>query len=153
MKQLKRAWAEYVRRFFEEYVSQLEGRIGEGDQFGFSKHLKGIDVEGKRTFNSHYIRDEESRLMWDMGLIRERWARGFHKLLNTKSPTLDPTISDEIKVWPPCSPLADVPSRYEVEEAILAMANRKAVGPDGLPAKLLKVLVDEGDSGQFVKLL
>ena len=28
MKQVKRAWAEYVRRFFEEYVSQLEGRIG-----------------------------------------------------------------------------------------------------------------------------
>ena len=75
MKQVKRAWAEYVRRFFEEYVSQLEGRIGEGDQFGFSKHLKGIDVEGKRTFNSHYIRDEEGRLLWDMGLIRERWVR------------------------------------------------------------------------------
>ena len=40
-----------------------------------------------------------------------------------------------------------------MEEAIWAMADRKAVGPDGLPAKLLKVLVDEGDSGQFVKLL
>ena len=26
------------------------------------------------------------------------------------------------------------------------MANRKAVGPDGLPVELLKVLVDEGDS-------
>ena len=75
MKQVKRAWAEYVRRFFEEYVSQLEGRIGEGDQFGFSKHLKGIDVEGKRTFSSHYIRHEEGRLLWDMGLIRERWVR------------------------------------------------------------------------------
>ena len=75
MKQLKREWAEYVQRFFEEYVSQLEGRIREGDQFGFSKHLKGIDVEGKRTFSSHYIRHEEGRLLWDMGLIRERWVR------------------------------------------------------------------------------
>ena len=26
------------------------------------------------------------------------------------------------------------------------MANNKAVGPDGLPVELLKVLVDEGDS-------
>ena len=33
-----------------------------------------------------------------------------------------------------------------MEEAIRAMANRKAVGPDGLPVELLKVLVDEGDS-------
>ena len=41
--------------------------------------------------------------------------------------------------------LDDGPSRYEVEEAIRAMANRKAVGPDGLPVELQKVLV-EGDS-------
>ena len=48
-KQLKRARADGVQRFFEEYVSQLEGRIREGDQFGFYKHLKGMNVEGKRT--------------------------------------------------------------------------------------------------------
>ena len=144
--QLKPARTDGVQRFFEEYVSQLQGRIREGDQFGFYKHLKGMDVEGKRTLNSQYIRDEEGRLLRDIRLIRERWVRRFHKLLNTKSPTLDPTITDELKVWPPCSPLDDVPSRYEVEEAIRAMANRKEVGPDGLPVELLKVLVDEGDS-------
>ena len=45
----------------------------------------------------------------------------------------------------PCRPRDDVPSRHEVEEAIRALANRKAVGPDGLPAELLKVLADEGE--------
>ena len=44
------------RGSFEEY-SQLEGRIREGDQLGFYKHLKGMNVEGKITFNSQYIRD------------------------------------------------------------------------------------------------
>ena len=44
-KQLKRTRAEAVQRFFEDYVSQLEGRIRHGDQFGFYKHLKGMDVE------------------------------------------------------------------------------------------------------------
>ena len=34
-KQLKRTRAEAVQRFFEDYVSHLEGRIREGDQFGF----------------------------------------------------------------------------------------------------------------------
>ena len=63
--------------------------------------LHMMDVEGKRTFNSHYIRDEEGRLLRDIGLIRERWVRWFHKLLNTKSPTLDPTATDELKVWSP----------------------------------------------------
>ena len=52
---------------------------------------------------------------------------------------------DELQQWPPCRPLDDAPSRYEVEEAIRALANRKAVGPDGLPAELLKVLADEGE--------
>ena len=68
----------------------------------------------------------------------------YHKLLNTKSPTLDPSIVDEINQWPPRRPLDDVPSRHEVGEAIRALANRNAVGPDGLPAELLKALADEG---------
>ena len=64
---------------------------------------------------------------------------------NFSSPTLDPSIVDELKQWPPCRPLDDVPPRYEVEEAIRALANRKAVGSDGLPAELLNVLADEGE--------
>ena len=127
---------------FEYYVSQLEGRIREGDQFGFYKHLKGMDVERNRAFNSQYIIDEKGRLLRDNVLIRERWVRWFHEVLNTKSTTFEPSIVDELKQWPPCRPLGDVPYRYEVEEAINALANRKAVGPDGLPAELLKVLAD-----------
>ena len=131
-KQLKRTRAEAVQRFFEDYVSQLEGRIREGDQFGF--YWEGCGRE--RTFHSQYIKYEKGRLLRDNAFICERWVRWFHKLLNTKSPTLDPSIVDELKRWPPCRPLDDVPSRYEVEEAIRALANRKAVGLDGLPAEL-----------------
>ena len=86
-----------MQRFFEDCVSQLEGRIREGDQFVFFKHLKGMDVEVKRTFNSQYIKDEEGRLLRDNALICERWVRWLHKLLSTKSPTLDPSIVDELK--------------------------------------------------------
>ena len=42
--------------------------------------------------------------------------------------------------------------RTEVEEAIRALANRKAVGLDGLPAELLKVLADEGELNTLGKL-
>ena len=87
-KQLKRARTDGVQAFFEEDVRQLERRIQEGDQFGFYKRLKGRDVQGNRTFISQYIRDEDGRLLRDIGLIRERWVRWFHKLLNTKSSTL-----------------------------------------------------------------
>ena len=66
-------------------------------------------------------------------------------MLNTKLPTLDPSIMDELKQWHPRRPLDDVPPTYEVDEAIRALANRKAVGSDGLPAELLKVLANEGE--------
>ena len=112
-------------------------------------------MEGKRTFNSQCTKDEEGRLLQDNALIRERWVRWFRKLLNTKSPTLHPTIVGELKTWLPCRPPDDVPSRYEVEKAIRALANRKAVGLDGLPAELLKV-ADEGESdtlGKFQEVI
>lgn len=48
--QLKRATAEGLRRSFELPFSQLEGRNREGDQFGFYEHLKGVGMEGERTF-------------------------------------------------------------------------------------------------------
>ena len=103
-----------------------------------------MDVEGERKFNSQYMKDEEGQLLRDNALIPERWLRWFHKLFNTKSPTLDPSIVDELKQWPPCRPLDDVPSRLEVQEAIRALANCYAIEPDGLSAELLKVLADEG---------
>ena len=110
----------------------------------FTIYLKGMDVEGKRTFHSQYIKDEEGRLLLDNALIRERWVGWFHKLVNTKSPLLDLTIVGELKAW--LGSLDDFPSRYEVEDAIRVMANRKAVESDCLPAELVKVLADEGES-------
>ena len=108
-------------------------------------------MERKRTFFSQYIKDEESRLLRDNALICERWVMLFHKLLNTKSPTVDPSIVDELTQWPPCRPLDDVLSRYEVEEAIRSLANRKSVGPDGVLAGFLKVLADEGEANTLGK--
>ena len=95
------------------------------------------------AFNSQYIKDEERRFLRDNILIRERWVRWFRKLINNKLPTTDPQIVEEDKQWPLCRPLGDVPFRYEIEETIRAVANRKAVAPDGFLAELLKVLADE----------
>ena len=144
-KQLKRTRAEAVQTFFKNYVSQLEGRIRDGYRFGFHKHLQRMHVEGKRTFNSQNVEDEEGRLLRDNALIREQWVRCSQQLHNTKSPTLDPSIVDELKQWPPCRPLDRVPSRYEVDEATRELANQKAARSDGFPAELLRVLADEGE--------
>ena len=70
IKQLNRTRAAAAQRFSEDYVSEIGGRIREGDQFGFYEHLKGIDVEGKWSLDSQYIKDDEGRLLQDSALIR-----------------------------------------------------------------------------------
>ncbi|CAB1117001.1 unnamed protein product [Ectocarpus sp. CCAP 1310/34] len=83
-----------LETFFEGYVRQLEKKSREGDQAGFYRHLKMIDVEGKRSFTSRNIKDEDGRVLRDPTFIRQRWAWWFHKLLNTKSPTIDLHAAD-----------------------------------------------------------
>ena len=79
-----------VLSFFWDFVRKLETRTREGDQAGFYNHLKTMNLEGKRDRSSAYVEDENGVLLRDVELIRERWVRWFHTLLNAKSPRLDP---------------------------------------------------------------
>ena len=85
-----------VLSFFWAHVHKLEERFRKGDQAGFYEHLKTMNMEGKRVRSSQLIKDEDGNL-----LIRERWVRWFHTLLNTKSPKLDPNIAEALDQ---CSP-------------------------------------------------
>ena len=79
-----------------------------------------------------------------MGLIHDRWVQWFSTVRRTKSPALDLNIVEELKLWPPCVPLDDLPSpMFEVEETITSKSNRKTVASDELAAELLKVMLDE----------
>lgn len=68
------------------------------------------------------------------------WVQGFQVLINSNSPVLDPNIVEELKVWPPCTPLDCLHLIFEVKETIRSMSNRKAFGPDGLQAELFKFI-------------
>ena len=50
-------------------------------------------------------------------------------------------------MWPPCISLDDLSSIFEVEEIINSMSNRKAAGPDELPAQLPTLILDEDRYG------
>ena len=141
-KELNRRRIAAVSSFLEEHAARLERERREGDHAGFYKHVKGLDVEGSRPLTSQTIKDADGNLLRDPALALERWAGWFSTLLNTKSPTLDPQVADRLKQRPTCWPLDDEPTLFEVEEAILGMANRKAVGPDELPAELIKLFLD-----------
>ena len=80
--------------FFWDFVRKLESRAREGDQAGFFKHLNTMKLERKRDRSSAYVKDENGVLLRDVALIRERWVRWFHTVLNAKSPRLDPNIAE-----------------------------------------------------------
>ena len=65
--------------------------------------------------------------------------RLFRSLLNSKSDMLDADIPKRLPQHPVASALGIEPTDDEIATAMKAMANTEAVGPDGLPAELLKL--------------
>ena len=61
-----------VLSLFRDFVCKLETRIREGDQAGFYKHLKTMNLEGKRDRSLAYVKDEKGVLLRDVEHIRER---------------------------------------------------------------------------------
>ena len=89
-----------VLSFFWDFVRKLETRTRKGDQAGFYKHLKTMNLEGKRGRSSAYIEDENGVLLRDAEYIRERWIRWFHTFFDANSPRLDQNIAEGLDQWP-----------------------------------------------------
>ena len=138
-----------VLSFFWDFVRKLETRTREGDQASFYKHLKTMNLEGKRDRSTAY---ENGVLLRDVELIRERWVRWFHTLLNAKSPRLDPNIAEGLDQWPENMPLGVQPTLQELTDAIRSLANGKAVGPDGASFELFNITLN-GDPALRRRLL
>ena len=110
-----------------------------GDQHRFFQNIKSVQLEETKKVESQCVRDEEGSLLRDKGRIREKCVRFFRSLLNSKSDMLDPDIPKRLPQHPIASALGIEPTEEEIATARKAMANAKAVGPDGLPAELLKL--------------
>ena len=128
-----------VLSFLWDFVRKLETRNRQGDQAGFFKPLKTMNLEKQRDRSSAYVKDENGVLLRDVELIRERWVRCFHTLLNAKSLSLDPNIVEGLDQWPENMPLGVQPTMQELTDAIRSLANGKAVGRDGVSVKLFKI--------------
>ena len=136
---LKRVRSAAVVRYFERHVVELEKQLRMGDRDGFFQNIKSVQLEETKEVESQRIRDEEGILLRDKGCIRERWVRFFRSLLNSKSDMIDADIPKRLPQHPVASALGIEPTEEEMATAMKAMANAKAVGPDGLPAELLKL--------------
>ena len=125
--------------FFGDFVCKLETRTREGDQAGFYKPLKTMNLEEKRDRISAYVKNEDGILLRGVELIRERWVWWFHTLLNANSPRLEPNIAEDLDQWPENMPLGVQPTIQELADAIRSLANGRAVGPDGVSVELFKI--------------
>ena len=110
-----------------------------GDQHGFFQNMKSVQLEETKKVESQCARDEEGTLLRDKGRILERWVRFFRSLLNSKPDMLDADILKRLPQHPVASALGIEPTEEKIATAMKAMANAKAVRPDGLPAELLKL--------------
>ena len=152
MKNLEKVRKTAVLSFFWAHVRKLEESVREGDHAGFYRRLKTMNLEGKPDHNSQFIKDEHDSQLRDVEVIRERWVRWFHTLLNTKSPNLDPNIAEGLEQWPENTTLGNQPTMQELTDAIRSLANGKAVGPDGVPVELFKISLN-GDPALRQRLL
>ena len=140
---LKKVRSAAVVRFFERHVVELEKQLRVVDQHGFCQNIRSVQLEETKKVEPHCVRDEEGRMLLVKGRIRKRWVRFFRSLLNAKSDMLDPDIPKRLPQHPVASALGIEPTEEEITTAIKAMANVKAVGPDDLPAELLKLGVQQ----------
>ena len=92
-KKLRKMRKAAVLSFFWDFLRKLKTRNREGDQAGFYKPLKTMNLEEMRDHSSTYVKGENGVLCRDVELIRERWVRWFHTLVNAKSPRLGPNIA------------------------------------------------------------
>ena len=99
-----------------------------------------------------YVKDEDDLLLRDVELIRERWVRWFHTLLNAKSPRFDPNIAEGLHQWPEDMLLEIQPTMQDLTGAIRSLANGKAVRPDEVSVELDKIPLN-GDPALRRRLL
>ena len=83
--------------------------------------------------------DEDGTVLRDKVRIRKRWGGFFQTLLHKKSPKLDLTITALFPQRPVVPSLGVKPTMDNVMGVIRGMPNLKAVGPDSLPAEVLKL--------------
>ena len=97
-----------------------------------------MNLEERRDRSLAYVKDENG-----VELIRERWVREFHSLLNAKSPRVDLNMAEGLDQWPENMPLRVQPTIQELTDAIRSLTSGKAAAPDGVSVELFKIALND----------
>ena len=124
------------KTWWVELVETMQMHADTGNQQEFYSTLKAAYGP---TFRAPFpVRSGDGKtLITDKEDTLKRWTEYFAGLLN-RGNDFDPTLLAEIPVAPTFWEMDDPPTRQEVQSAIAGLKNNKAVGPDSLPAEVLK---------------
>eukprot|EP00903_Cladosiphon_okamuranus_P019178 g17640.t1 len=143
-KGVKATIATSIYDHLEKYVTELEAVYQSRAMRGLYQHLKRSTGQGGRQAGGQQlVTDENGVFLRNKDAILKRWRRFFDTLLNSKFPTLNPDVVEQVAQRPTTRAtrrLEAVPDPEEIEAATNGFGNWKAVGPDLLAAELLKEL-------------
>ena len=134
-KEVKKSSRKDKRDFNDALATEAEEAAGKRDLSTLYKVTKTLS--GKNFSNSNKpVKDQLGNSITKEHEQRERWAEHFKELLNRPPPEITPDI-------PPADTPLNVnlnpPSRTEIMQALKALKNGKAAGPDGIPPEALKM--------------
>ncbi|XP_065261983.1 uncharacterized protein LOC135879876 [Emys orbicularis] len=130
-----------IRKDKRDYVDGLAAEAEQAAYNGNMKQLYDITkrLSGKFSKPERPVKDKQGKSITEIEQQMNRWAEHFEELLNRTAPLNPPDIDPASEDLPiNC----DRPTRDEIRKVITMMKNRKAAGPDDIPAEALKVDLD-----------
>ena len=122
----------------------IEGLAAEAEQAAYYGNLKELydtakRLSGKFRKPERPVKDKQGKTINRLDQQINRWAEHFEELLNRPAP-LNPPDIEPASIDLPIN--CEKPTKSEIKKAITLMKNRKAAGPDDIPAEALKADLD-----------
>ncbi|XP_076066121.1 uncharacterized protein LOC143039763 [Oratosquilla oratoria] len=123
-------------RWWREKACEIQQLADANDTRGFFNAVK--EIYGPSTHGQAPLKSKDGTTILKSDTeIGDRWKEHFEDLLNHKV-AIDRNVLNMIPKEAKEDSLAQIPSLDEVRNAIKAMKNNKAAGPDGIPAEIYK---------------
>ncbi|VDO57652.1 unnamed protein product [Schistosoma margrebowiei] len=132
-KRVKRSIRADKKKYVEELATTAEKATREGNMKQLHDTTKKLAVKCSKP--DRPVKDKKGKPITEIQQQRNRWVEYFEELLNRPAPMNPPDIEAAHTDFP-----IDVnpPTKEEIRMAVRQIKNRKAAGPDDIPAEALK---------------
>jgi hypothetical protein len=135
-KEARRVVARAKHEAYKGFYAKLETKEGQKMIYKVAKQRnKGKSEQG----HAKCIKDAYGKTIVDAGDINKRWKEYFERLLNEENPRSEQAVSQARNLEE-----VEMVKRGDIIRALERMQNNKALGPDGVPIEVFKVMGKDG---------